>query len=164
MVYCLIRSGEHYFSLFCYLFRCLQLFFIFTVFLLFCFWSCFFWNWTSRSSFRYIPTGVLFDLLCAEPERPWNLTVQIHYNFLCCMIFYWLCISKLFFFWILTLMYLSYMNNKLSGNDYLSRDMLQYFCTCCTDKSSNTHIFGPCICIIFGKCILGSGKWSKTET
>ncbi|MCD7462461.1 autophagy protein 5 [Datura stramonium] len=21
----------------------------------------------------YIPTGVLFDLLCAEPERPWNL-------------------------------------------------------------------------------------------
>lgn len=24
---------------------------------------------------RYIPTGVLFDLLCAEPERPWNLTV-----------------------------------------------------------------------------------------
>nr|CAD1840805.1 unnamed protein product [Ananas comosus var. bracteatus] len=21
-----------------------------------------------------IPTGVLFDLLCAEPERPWNLT------------------------------------------------------------------------------------------
>ncbi|KDP35738.1 hypothetical protein JCGZ_10510 [Jatropha curcas] len=22
----------------------------------------------------YIPTGVLFDLLCAEPERPWNLT------------------------------------------------------------------------------------------
>ena len=23
----------------------------------------------------YIPTGVLFDLLCAEPERPWNLTV-----------------------------------------------------------------------------------------
>ncbi|XP_071701771.1 autophagy protein 5-like isoform X2 [Rutidosis leptorrhynchoides] len=26
----------------------------------------------------YIPTGVLFDLLCAEPERPWNLTV--HYR------------------------------------------------------------------------------------
>ncbi|KAF5737712.1 Autophagy protein Apg5 family isoform 2 [Tripterygium wilfordii] len=25
---------------------------------------------------RYIPTGVLFDLLCAEPERPWNLTVH----------------------------------------------------------------------------------------
>ncbi|KAL5574158.1 hypothetical protein UlMin_023755 [Ulmus minor] len=24
----------------------------------------------------YIPTGVLFDLLCAEPERPWNLTVH----------------------------------------------------------------------------------------
>ncbi|CAF1781642.1 hypothetical protein YC2023_119596 [Brassica napus] len=23
----------------------------------------------------YIPTGVLFDLLCAESERPWNLTV-----------------------------------------------------------------------------------------
>ncbi|XP_004140815.1 autophagy protein 5 isoform X2 [Cucumis sativus] len=23
-----------------------------------------------------IPTGVLFDLLCAEPERPWNLTVH----------------------------------------------------------------------------------------
>eukprot|EP00268_Persea_americana_P055708 TRINITY_DN6499_c0_g2_i3.p1 TRINITY_DN6499_c0_g2~~TRINITY_DN6499_c0_g2_i3.p1 ORF type:complete len:202 (+),score=29.13 TRINITY_DN6499_c0_g2_i3:278-883(+) len=22
------------------------------------------------------PTGVLFDLLCAEPERPWNLTVH----------------------------------------------------------------------------------------
>ncbi|KAI3462226.1 hypothetical protein Pfo_018889 [Paulownia fortunei] len=22
----------------------------------------------------YIPTGALFDLLCAEPERPWNLT------------------------------------------------------------------------------------------
>ncbi|XP_057971536.1 autophagy protein 5 isoform X4 [Malania oleifera] len=25
----------------------------------------------------YIPTGVLFDLLCAEPERPWNLTVEL---------------------------------------------------------------------------------------
>ncbi|XP_017975503.1 PREDICTED: autophagy protein 5 isoform X1 [Theobroma cacao] len=25
---------------------------------------------------RYIPTGVLFDLLCAEPERPWNITVH----------------------------------------------------------------------------------------
>ncbi|KAK2652769.1 hypothetical protein Ddye_012625 [Dipteronia dyeriana] len=24
----------------------------------------------------YTPTGVLFDLLCAEPERPWNLTVH----------------------------------------------------------------------------------------
>ncbi|KAD3640588.1 hypothetical protein E3N88_29811 [Mikania micrantha] len=24
----------------------------------------------------YIPTGVLFDLLCGEPERPWNLTVH----------------------------------------------------------------------------------------
>ncbi|CAH1429661.1 unnamed protein product [Lactuca virosa] len=24
----------------------------------------------------YISTGVLFDLLCAEPERPWNLTVH----------------------------------------------------------------------------------------
>ncbi|XP_059297179.1 autophagy protein 5 [Lycium ferocissimum] len=24
----------------------------------------------------YVPTGVLFDLLCAEPERPWNLTVH----------------------------------------------------------------------------------------
>uniref|UniRef100_A0A5B6ZTT2 Autophagy protein 5 n=1 Tax=Davidia involucrata TaxID=16924 RepID=A0A5B6ZTT2_DAVIN len=24
----------------------------------------------------YIPTGVLFDFLCAEPERPWNLTVH----------------------------------------------------------------------------------------
>nr|GEW79016.1 autophagy protein 5 [Tanacetum cinerariifolium]GEW79791.1 autophagy protein 5 [Tanacetum cinerariifolium]GEW97961.1 autophagy protein 5 [Tanacetum cinerariifolium] len=24
----------------------------------------------------YIPTGVLFDLLCAEPERPWSLTVH----------------------------------------------------------------------------------------
>ncbi|XP_048328835.2 autophagy protein 5 isoform X1 [Ziziphus jujuba] len=24
----------------------------------------------------YIPTGVLFDLLCAQPERPWNLTVH----------------------------------------------------------------------------------------
>lgn len=24
----------------------------------------------------FIPTGVLFDLLCAEPERPWNLTVH----------------------------------------------------------------------------------------
>lgn len=24
----------------------------------------------------YIPTGVLFDLLCADPERPWNLTVH----------------------------------------------------------------------------------------
>ncbi|RDX77576.1 Autophagy protein 5 [Mucuna pruriens] len=24
----------------------------------------------------YIPTGVLFDLLCVEPERPWNLTVH----------------------------------------------------------------------------------------
>ncbi|KAM5582432.1 hypothetical protein ABKV19_002711 [Rosa sericea] len=24
----------------------------------------------------YIPTGVRFDLLCAEPERPWNLTVH----------------------------------------------------------------------------------------
>ncbi|XP_037450568.1 autophagy protein 5-like [Triticum dicoccoides] len=24
----------------------------------------------------YIPIGVLFDLLCAEPERPWNLTVH----------------------------------------------------------------------------------------
>ncbi|KAM5576656.1 autophagy protein 5 [Rosa sericea] len=24
----------------------------------------------------YIPTGVLFDLLCAESERPWNLTVH----------------------------------------------------------------------------------------
>ncbi|KAK4490435.1 hypothetical protein RD792_001112 [Penstemon davidsonii] len=24
----------------------------------------------------YIPTGVLFDLLCAEPERPWNLIVH----------------------------------------------------------------------------------------
>ncbi|KAH9308492.1 hypothetical protein KI387_036403, partial [Taxus chinensis] len=24
----------------------------------------------------YIPTGVLYDLLCAEPERPWNITVH----------------------------------------------------------------------------------------
>ncbi|XP_068643032.1 autophagy protein 5 isoform X2 [Aristolochia californica] len=24
----------------------------------------------------YIPIGVLFDLLCAEPERPWNVTVH----------------------------------------------------------------------------------------
>ncbi|KAJ4974032.1 hypothetical protein NE237_007206 [Protea cynaroides] len=24
----------------------------------------------------YIPTGVLYDLLCLEPERPWNLTVR----------------------------------------------------------------------------------------
>ncbi|KAI4307705.1 hypothetical protein L6164_030863 [Bauhinia variegata] len=24
----------------------------------------------------YVPTGVLFDLLCMEPERPWNLTVH----------------------------------------------------------------------------------------
>ncbi|KAK3218695.1 hypothetical protein Dsin_012665 [Dipteronia sinensis] len=24
----------------------------------------------------YTPTGVLFDLLCAEPERPWNLSVH----------------------------------------------------------------------------------------
>ncbi|XP_010246207.1 PREDICTED: autophagy protein 5 isoform X2 [Nelumbo nucifera] len=24
----------------------------------------------------YIPTGVLFDLLCVEPERPWNLTIH----------------------------------------------------------------------------------------
>lgn len=24
----------------------------------------------------YIPTGVLFDLLCAEPERPWNIVVH----------------------------------------------------------------------------------------
>ncbi|KAL5721478.1 autophagy protein 5 [Ranunculus cassubicifolius] len=24
----------------------------------------------------YVPTGVLFDLLCLEPERPWNLTVH----------------------------------------------------------------------------------------
>lgn len=24
---------------------------------------------------RFIPTGVLFDLLCPEPQRPWNLTV-----------------------------------------------------------------------------------------
>lgn len=24
----------------------------------------------------YIPIGVLYDLLCAEPERPWNLTVH----------------------------------------------------------------------------------------
>ncbi|XP_076951404.1 autophagy protein 5-like [Bidens hawaiensis] len=24
----------------------------------------------------YIPTGVLFDLLCPEPQRPWNLTVH----------------------------------------------------------------------------------------
>ncbi|RRT58627.1 hypothetical protein B296_00038489, partial [Ensete ventricosum] len=26
-------------------------------------------------SAMYVPIGVLFDLLCAEPERPWNLTV-----------------------------------------------------------------------------------------
>ncbi|VFQ99713.1 unnamed protein product [Cuscuta campestris] len=25
----------------------------------------------------YIPIGVLFDLLCAEPERPWNLTMDL---------------------------------------------------------------------------------------
>ncbi|KAK2986862.1 hypothetical protein RJ640_009596 [Escallonia rubra] len=31
---------------------------------------------TCNYSSRYIPTGVLFDLLCAEPERPWNLTVH----------------------------------------------------------------------------------------
>ncbi|KAK9041257.1 hypothetical protein V6N11_016366 [Hibiscus sabdariffa] len=24
----------------------------------------------------YVPTGVLFDLLCPEPERPWNITVH----------------------------------------------------------------------------------------
>lgn len=30
---------------------------------------------------RYIPTGVLFDLLCAEPERPWNLTVYDSFSF-----------------------------------------------------------------------------------
>ena len=24
----------------------------------------------------YIPTGVLFDLLCPDPERPWNITVH----------------------------------------------------------------------------------------
>ncbi|PSS00272.1 Autophagy protein isoform 2 [Actinidia chinensis var. chinensis] len=24
----------------------------------------------------YLPTGVLFDILCAKPERPWNLTVH----------------------------------------------------------------------------------------
>ncbi|KAG6385812.1 hypothetical protein SASPL_154693 [Salvia splendens] len=24
----------------------------------------------------YIPTGTLFDLLCSEPERPWNLTIH----------------------------------------------------------------------------------------
>ncbi|KAL3630363.1 autophagy protein 5 [Castilleja foliolosa] len=24
----------------------------------------------------YVPTGALFDLLCAEPERPWNLTIH----------------------------------------------------------------------------------------
>ncbi|KAL8550084.1 hypothetical protein ACS0TY_008786 [Phlomoides rotata] len=24
----------------------------------------------------YIPTGTLFDLLCVEPERPWNLTIH----------------------------------------------------------------------------------------
>ncbi|WOL13406.1 autophagy-related protein [Canna indica] len=24
----------------------------------------------------YVPVGVLFDLLCAEPERPWNITVH----------------------------------------------------------------------------------------
>lgn len=28
---------------------------------------------------RYIPTGVLFDLLCAQPERPWNLTVWVFF-------------------------------------------------------------------------------------
>eukprot|EP00249_Psilotum_nudum_P012802 c23996_g1_i3 orf=182-1435(-) len=30
----------------------------------------------------HIPTGVLFDLLCAEPERPWNLTymLQVHFR------------------------------------------------------------------------------------
>ncbi|KAF3626533.1 Autophagy protein 5 [Capsicum annuum] len=28
----------------------------------------------------YIPTGVLFDLLCAEPERPWNLTAAYIIN------------------------------------------------------------------------------------
>lgn len=26
---------------------------------------------------RYIPIGVLYDLLCADPERPWNLTVSL---------------------------------------------------------------------------------------
>lgn len=26
--------------------------------------------------YRYIPIGVLYDLLCADPERPWNLTVH----------------------------------------------------------------------------------------
>lgn len=30
---------------------------------------------TKWNNCRNIPTGVLFDLLCAEPERPWNLTV-----------------------------------------------------------------------------------------
>uniref|UniRef100_A0A151UIC4 Autophagy protein 5 n=1 Tax=Cajanus cajan TaxID=3821 RepID=A0A151UIC4_CAJCA len=29
----------------------------------------------------YIPTGVLFDLLCVEPERPWNLTIKIFVHF-----------------------------------------------------------------------------------
>eukprot|EP00256_Glycine_max_P057236 XP_014624980.1 autophagy protein 5 isoform X2 [Glycine max] len=28
----------------------------------------------------YIPTGVLFDLLCVEPERPWNLTAAYVIN------------------------------------------------------------------------------------
>ncbi|GFS35281.1 autophagy protein Apg5 family [Actinidia rufa] len=28
----------------------------------------------------YLPTGVLFDLLCAEPERPWNLTAAYVIN------------------------------------------------------------------------------------
>ncbi|KAJ9564528.1 hypothetical protein OSB04_000494, partial [Centaurea solstitialis] len=31
--------------------------------------------------YQYIPTGVLFDLLCAEPERPWNLTVCLNLFF-----------------------------------------------------------------------------------
>ncbi|WVY89952.1 hypothetical protein V8G54_035466 [Vigna mungo] len=38
----------------------------------------------------YIPTGVLFDLLCVEPERPWNLTeflLDFHFNSTCLVVF-----------------------------------------------------------------------------
>jgi len=31
---------------------------------------------------RYVPIGVLFDLLCADPERPWNLIVRLHFSLL----------------------------------------------------------------------------------
>lgn len=31
---------------------------------------------------RFVPIGVLFDLLCADPERPWNLIVRLHFSLL----------------------------------------------------------------------------------